>query len=44
MNEPVSTTSSPDLAMQVAALQRQVFMLLVSLIVVSATIVFFLYY
>lgn len=44
MNDPVSSTSSPDLTQQVAALQRQVFMLLISLIVVAATMVFFLYY
>lgn len=34
----------PDLEWQVAALQRQVFLLLLALIVVTFTIVFYLYY
>lgn len=40
-------THSPaqsDIEWQVAALQRQVFLLLLSLIVVTATVVFYLYY
>ena len=44
MNDPISSGSNSDLAQQVAALQRQVFLLLVALIVVAATIVFYLYY
>ncbi|HTV43294.1 MAG TPA: hypothetical protein VMF08_22215 [Candidatus Sulfotelmatobacter sp.] len=44
MNDPISSTSGSDLAQQVAALQRQVFLLLVSLVVVTATIVFYFYY
>lgn len=34
----------PELEIQVAALQRQVFLLLLSLIIVAATVVFYLYY
>jgi cell division protein FtsL len=37
-------SADSDLELQVAALQRQVFMLLLALIVVSATVVFYLYY
>lgn len=44
MNDPISTPSSPELTQQVAALQRQVFLLLMALIVVTATLVFYLYY
>jgi type VI protein secretion system component VasF len=42
MNDPIPSPSSPDLAQQVTALQRQVFLLLVCLIVVTATVVFYL--
>jgi hypothetical protein len=44
MNDTDSSTSNSDLGQQVAALQRQVFLLLVALIVVAATFVFHLYY
>lgn len=44
MNDPISSASGSDLAQQVAALQRQVFLLLVALIVVAATVVFYLCY
>lgn len=43
MNDTLSSTST-DLSQQVAALQRQVFLLLMALIVVTATVVFYLYY
>lgn len=45
MNETETNVplSNSDLAWQVAALQRQVFLLLVALVVVSATIVFYLF-
>lgn len=36
-------SQSPDLEWQVAALQRQVFLLLLALVVISATVVFYLY-
>jgi hypothetical protein len=42
MNDPISPTSSLDSTEQIAALQRQVFLLLVALIVLTATIVFYL--
>jgi len=42
MNDTISTTNSPDLTQQVAALQRQVFLLLMALIIVTATVVFYL--
>lgn len=44
MNDPVSPTSSPDFAEQVLSLQRQVFLLLLALIVVSATLVAYVFY
>jgi hypothetical protein len=44
MNDPVSSTTGSDLEQQVAALQRQVFLLLLALNVVAATIVFFFCY
>lgn len=44
MNEPVSSTTGSDLEQQITALQRQVFLLLVALNVVAATIVFYFYY
>src|SRR5580693_3054529 len=44
MNDPVSSTTGSDLEQQVAALQRQVFLLLVALNVVAATIVFYFYF
>jgi len=44
MNDTESSASSSDLPQQVAALQRQVFLLLVALIVVAATSVFVLWY
>src|SRR5215469_7198309 len=44
MNDPVSSTTNTDLEQQVAALQRQVLLLLVALIVVTATLTGFLYY
>lgn len=45
MNEPEMNTPNPaDLAGQVAALQRQVFTLLLALIVVSGTLVVYLGY
>lgn len=34
----------PELEMQLAALQRQVFLLLLALIIVAATVVFYLFY
>jgi hypothetical protein len=43
MDEP-ETNPSPDLAGQVAALQRQVFTLLLALIVTSGTLVAYLFY
>jgi hypothetical protein len=42
MNEPASLASNQELAQQIAALQRQVFLLLMALIVVTATVVFYL--
>ncbi|MGH7942667.1 MAG: hypothetical protein ACREFR_16530 [Limisphaerales bacterium] len=44
MNDPVISTTATDVSQLVAALQRQVFLLLVALIVVAATLVFYLYY
>jgi len=46
MNAPIpaSTPASSDLEQQVAALQRQVFLLLVALNVVAATLVFYFFY
>jgi hypothetical protein len=44
MNEPASPIIDSDLDQQVAALQRQVFLLLVALIVVTATLVSYLFY
>ena len=44
MNETVSSTTNPDMDQQIAALQRQVLLLLVALIVVTATLTGFLYY
>src|SRR5215469_2852832 len=44
VNDPIPSTSNPDLEQQVAALQRQVLMLLVALIVVTATVTGYLYY
>ncbi|HEX3624092.1 MAG TPA: hypothetical protein VH280_01565 [Verrucomicrobiae bacterium] len=44
MNDPVSPTNSPDFADQVLALQRQVFLLLLALVVVTATLVAYLFY
>jgi uncharacterized protein YpmS len=35
---------NPDMEWQIAALQRQVFMLLLALIVVASTVVFYLFY
>jgi hypothetical protein len=40
--EPILPARNSDLEWQVAALQRQVFLLLLALVVVSATIVFYL--
>lgn len=42
--ETPSAAANSDLELQVASLQRQVFLLLLSLIVVSSTVVFYLYY
>jgi hypothetical protein len=44
MNDPVTSTTGSNLEQQVAALQRQVFLLLVALNVVTATIVFYFCY
>jgi hypothetical protein len=46
MNDTQTPVSAPDsnLEWQVAALQRQVFLLLLALIVVTATLVFYLFY
>lgn len=44
VNDPVSSTTNPDLEQQVIALQRQVLLLLVALIVVTATLSGFLFY
>ncbi len=44
VNNPISPTNNPDLEQQMAALQRQVLLLLVALIVVTATLSGFLYY
>jgi hypothetical protein len=45
MNDSTSSPAqSSDLESQVAGLQKQVFLLLLALIVVSATVVFYLYY
>lgn len=44
MNDPMPSTTGSDLEQQVAALQRQVFLLLVALNVLAATMVFFFYY
>jgi hypothetical protein len=41
--EPISRPKNTDLEWQVEALQRQVFLLLLGLVVVSATLVFYLY-
>lgn len=43
-SETSSSAQSSDLESQVAGLQKQVFLLLLALIVVSATVVFYLYY
>jgi sensor histidine kinase regulating citrate/malate metabolism len=40
--EPILPARNPDLEWQVVALQRQVFLLLLALVVISATIVFYL--
>ena len=42
--ETHSPAQGSDIEWQIAALQRQVFLLLLSLIVVTATVVFYLYY
>ena len=44
VNDPVSSTTNPELEQLVAALQRQVLLLLVALIVVTATLTGFLFY
>ena len=44
MNDPVTSTAGSNLEQQVAALQRQVFLLLVLLHVMVATIVFYFCY
>lgn len=44
MDETVSPTANPDLGQQIDALQRQVFLLLVALIVVTATLLSYLCY
>lgn len=44
MNDTISSTGNSDLAQQVAALERQVFLLLVALVVLAATVVFYLFY
>jgi hypothetical protein len=41
--EPILPARNSDLEWQVAALQRQVFLLLLGLVLVSATLVFYLY-
>jgi hypothetical protein len=41
--EPIIPARNSDVEWQVAALQRQVFLLLLALVVVSATIVFYLF-
>lgn len=41
--EPIIPARAPDLEWQVAALQRQVFLLLLALVVVTATVVFYLF-
>jgi sensor histidine kinase regulating citrate/malate metabolism len=41
--EPIIPARTPDLEWQVAALQRQVFLLLLALVVVTATVVFYLF-
>ncbi|HUA66097.1 MAG TPA: hypothetical protein VME24_09630 [Alphaproteobacteria bacterium] len=44
VNDPISSTSHSDLEQQVLALQRQMLLLLVALIVVTATLTGFLAY
>jgi hypothetical protein len=44
MNDPEVSPAHPEILEQLAALQRQVFMLLLVLVVVSGTLVAFLYY
>jgi len=41
--ETPSSAQNPDLEWQVTALQRQVFLLLLALVVISATVVFYLF-
>lgn len=42
--ETLSQSQGPGMETQIVALQRQIFLLLLALIVVTATMVFFLYY
>ncbi|MGH7943354.1 MAG: hypothetical protein ACREFR_20025 [Limisphaerales bacterium] len=44
LNDPLPSTTNNDLEQQVAALQRQILILLVALIVLAATVTGFLYY
>ncbi len=44
MNDPESSHSHAEISEQISALQRQVFTLLLALVVVSGTLVAFLYY